>query len=662
LEELETRTLLSAASTLMMQPAVVTSNVVLEPSFTPGVAPLTPAEMRGAYGVNLVQFSNGVGGFVKGDGTGQTIAIVDALNDPTIVADLATFDATFGLAAPPSFTVLNQTGGTIANQTGSPTAPRNSPHSSWSLEESLDVEWAHTMAPAANIVLFEANSASNANLGTAVQTAAKASVYAGLGIPAANVISNSYGSTDSSRAATSDESQDTNIYAPISNANKISLVFSSGDSGLAEFPSTSPYVLGVGGTEVTLKVGPFGTSYVSETTYNDTHTVTSSGVKNYGSSGGGTSAFETEPSYQLNYGISNGANHREAPDVSMSGGLESGVYITDTYDAPGTSAVGIVFGTSLAAPMWGGLVAVTDQGRALAGEGPIGNVQEAVYAVPKTDFHDITTGTNGLTGANLRSAGPGYDEVTGIGSPIANRLIPDLVAYNGTGPVGFTAAVDVDSTGVLDDTATFTITGEHGVAGESVVATAATTASRDASIQASIAPATLALRGLNAAPVTVAVPAMAGQIERIDASAQVTALPLPATSYVEGFRGSSDVLAGAPAEVAVPGDFSLPGDNGVMEASAATLAPSAVPAIAVARELSAPSATTAVGISDAVFSDSHTLQTLAASARVPSAALAGEGSQTVDMAMLAGMALALGGSWSTVAQGQENRKYPALRS
>jgi subtilase family serine protease len=661
LEELETRTLLSAASTYMMTPAILSgssSAVVLDPTFTPGVAPLTPTEMRSAYGVNLVQFSNGVGGFVRGDGTGQTIAIVDALNDPTIVADLATFDATFGLANPPSFTVLNQLGTTIPNQTGSPTAPRNSPHSSWSLEESLDVEWAHSIAPGANIVLFEANSASNNNLATAVRTAATAAPYLALGIPQASVISNSYGSSD--RAT--DAAQDTSTYAPISNANQISLVFSSGDSGTIEYPSSSPYVLGVGGTEVSLKVGPFGTSWTSETTYNDQADVTSHGGT-YGSSGGGVSTFESEPSYQLNYGITNTNSRREAPDVSMSGGLESGVYITDTYDVPGDSAIGIVFGTSLAAPMWGGLVAVTNQGRALAGESPIGNVQEAVYGVPATDFHDITTGTNGLTGANLHSAGPGYDEVTGIGSPIANRLIPDLVAYTGTGPVTFVhSSAAADTSDDSDDTFDYTITGQFGHENESLVAaTQATTSTRVVAVESDLGSMSLAARNLSITPVTVTVPT-SGQVERIDAGAQLTALPIPATSYVEGFHGSTDVLAGAPSDAAVPGDFGVPVDNSVMVASGKVFTPAASPAASVVQDQAVPTVLApTVSVSDAVFSNSHALQALDTRIETPPAVLAGEETHTMDLAVLAGMALALGGSWSNVAQAEETRKYPALR-
>jgi subtilase family serine protease len=660
LEELETRTLLSTTllSSTSAQLFSTHPSVVIAPPFVPGEFPLTPNEMRDAYGVNLVQFSTS-GGNVAGNGAGQTIAIVDAFNDPDIVADLSTFDSTFGLPNPPNIYVLNQNGGLIANQTGTPVTPPNGPTSgnnTWSVEESLDVDWSHSIAPGANIVVFEATSNSNANLATAVASAGKASVYTALGIPAASVISNSYGSDDSARAASSDEAEDKSTYAPISNANQVSLVFSSGDSGVAEFPSTSPYVLGVGGTEVSLKVTPFGTTWSSETTYDD---VDYSGV-DYGSSGGGTSAFETEPSYQLNYGISNASGHREAPDVSMSGGLQSGVYITDSYEYPGYSALGTVFGTSLAAPMWAGLVAITNQGRELANGGtpdPIGNVQEAVYAMPTSDFHDITTGTNGLTGGNLHSAGPGYDEVTGIGSPIANKLIPGLVAYTGTGAVTFVESdIDADAAAGIDPNATDNTNGGRLIEPEAVFSTADVN-----SVESALAQSNESVRTLTSSPITVAMPP-SGQVERMDATVEVTALPIPATTYVEGFRGAStDALAGTPSD-AVPVDFNLPAENAVVETSNQVFTPAAVLTPAV-QDLGTPvSALKTVSVSDAVFADSNSIQALDTRAAIPAAVIAGDETHTVDLAMLAGMALALGGSWSALAQAEETRKYPALRS
>ena len=121
---------------------------------------LSPSQIRQAYAFNQVTFSNGT---VQGDGSGQTIAIVDAYNDPNIVSDLASFDQHFGIPAPPTFKVVAQNGSTSLPPTD-PAGPGNS----WAVETSLDVEWAHALAPGASILLVEANSNSFADL---VQTA-----------------------------------------------------------------------------------------------------------------------------------------------------------------------------------------------------------------------------------------------------------------------------------------------------------------------------------------------------------------------------------------------------------------------------------------------------------------------------------------------------------
>jgi subtilase family serine protease len=122
-----------------------------------GVAGYTPAQIRRAYGFDQISLTGGA----AADGTGQTIAIVDAYNAPTIRADLAVFDQQFGLAPPPNFSIVNQNGGSSLPALDS----------GWAGEISLDVEWAHAIAPNANIVLVEANSASIQDLMAAVNTA-----------------------------------------------------------------------------------------------------------------------------------------------------------------------------------------------------------------------------------------------------------------------------------------------------------------------------------------------------------------------------------------------------------------------------------------------------------------------------------------------------------
>ncbi len=156
------------------------STTVAHPTFVigpmggggPPAGAYTPAQLQQAYGFNNITFGN-----VVGNGSGETIAIVDAYNDPNIQADLNTFDTQFGLPAT-TVAVYNETGGT--------TYPASDPTGDWELEESLDVEWAHAMAPGANIMLVEANSADSDDLLTAVEYAAAH----------ANVVSMSWGGSE----------------------------------------------------------------------------------------------------------------------------------------------------------------------------------------------------------------------------------------------------------------------------------------------------------------------------------------------------------------------------------------------------------------------------------------------------------------------------------
>ena len=143
-----------------------------EPFSSPSGAGYIPIQLSHFYGYDQITFQNGT---IQGDGSGQTIAIVDAYDHPNIAADLAAFDAALGLPNPPNFTKVNQTGGTtypVAN-------------SLWALEISLDVEWAHAMAPKANILLVEANTNAWGDLFTAIDYARKQ--------PVGVVVSTSFG-------------------------------------------------------------------------------------------------------------------------------------------------------------------------------------------------------------------------------------------------------------------------------------------------------------------------------------------------------------------------------------------------------------------------------------------------------------------------------------
>jgi hypothetical protein len=345
----------------------------------------SPAQVAQAYGFNQITF-----GSVKGDGTGQTIAIVGPYDDPNIASDLATFDSTLGIPAPPSFKKVNQNGG----------RSYPSADSGWALETSLDVEWAHGIAPGANILLVEANSNSFNDLLAAIDYARNQ--------PGVSVLSMSWGASDFSVEA----NYDSHFTTPSGHAG-VTFVASSGDggsSGAPVYPSVSPHVLAVGGTE--LQTDSSG-NYQSETgwTY----------------SGGGISAYEAQPGYQ-NGVVTQSSTLRTTPDVASNAGIAMGIY--DTYGYSGWVNVG---GTSAAAPQWAALIAIADQGRAVAGQSSLDGFSQTLPKLYQlqSDFHDITSGSNGAY-----SAGPGYDLVTGLGSPYANLIASALIdaPSNSSGP------------------------------------------------------------------------------------------------------------------------------------------------------------------------------------------------------------------------------------
>jgi subtilase family serine protease len=374
LEELEARQLLTASG---FQP-----DYILEPLASSGVSGYTPAQIRAAYGFSSVSF-----GSTAANGSGQTIAIIDAYNDPNIASDLATFDKAMGIAAPASFKIVNQSGGSAL--------PGSDPSQGWEGETSLDVEWAHAIAPGANIVLVEANDATDTNLFAAVNYARN--------LAGVSAISMSWGSDDSLANQATDQSLSSQYLVTPAGHQGITFVASAGDTGLPSFPAESPNVLAVGGTDLYLASSG---AISSETAW----TPTSSGGVTY--SGGG--------------GVSQEFPGRKVPDVAYNAGVGMAVY--DTF-GPDHGWVGFG-GTSAGAPQWAALVAIADQGRTLAGLGTLNGASQtlaAIYAAPSSDFHDITTGST-----QYESAGVGYDLATGLGSPVANQLIPYLAGYGGS--------------------------------------------------------------------------------------------------------------------------------------------------------------------------------------------------------------------------------------
>ncbi len=355
----------------------------------------TPAQIRAAYGINNVVF-----GSIAGDGSGQTIAIVDAYDDPAFLnrtdpnfasSDLAQFDQAFGLPDPPSFTKYNETGQTT-NLPGTDPAGAGNVSGNWEMEIALDIEWAHAIAPAASIDLVEAsNDTNNDDIFAAVATAAR--------LPGVSVVSMSWGTPEYD----GQQAVDSTFTTP-SGHQGVTFIAATGDSGSpGYYPAYSPNVLAAGGT--TLALGA-NNKVVSENAWSG--------------SGGGTSQSEPEPAYQQGF---QDTGFRTIPDVAWNADPNTGVAMYDSYD--NTDGMGDWYeigGTSAAAPSWAGLIAIADQGRMIEGVKTLDGATQtlpAIYDAPSADFRDVVQGSNGGF-----SAGPGYDEVTGRGTPNAPGSSP----------------------------------------------------------------------------------------------------------------------------------------------------------------------------------------------------------------------------------------------
>jgi subtilase family serine protease len=336
---------------------------------SPAISGYSPAQVTTGYGLTSI----------ANKGAGQTIALIDAYNNPDAASDLTTFSTQFGLPA------CTTTNGCFKVIYASGTQPRN--NRNWSGESSLDIEWSHAIAPQAKIILVEAASASNAALFHAVDVAVA---------NGATVVSMSFSGSEFSTEINDD-----------SHFSVTGVVFcaSSGDDGHGVgYPAASPNVVAVGGTTLNLNSG--GT-WLSETAWSG--------------SGGGESAYESEPSYQAS---AQSSGKRGVPDVAWDANPSTGVAIYSKYGFGGWVEVG---GTSVSSPSWAGLFAIANSSRVAASKGQLTLPQVDLYPDAETDYHDITSGTNGSCGA-LCTAGTGYDFVTGVGSPKANLLVPALVA------------------------------------------------------------------------------------------------------------------------------------------------------------------------------------------------------------------------------------------
>jgi hypothetical protein len=343
-------------------------------------------------------------------GSGETVAVVDAYNDPNAASDLATYRSAWGLPACGSgcFSVVNENGAT------SPLPP-NAGSNGWDVEESLDVDMVSAICPNCHVILVEATSASNSDLGTAVNAAVN------LG---AKFVSNSYGGSESS----SDLTYDTEYYQHPG----VAVTASAGDSGYGvEYPAASQYVTAVGGTSLSTSSGGRG--------WTESVWGSSSGGEGTGS---GCSTVDPKPSWQKDTGCSKRTNN----DVSAVADPNTGVAVYDSYSQGGWLEVG---GTSASSPIIASVFA-------LAGTPASGTYPSSYPYSHTSNLYDVTSGANGsCSPAYLCTAQTGYDGPTGLGTPdgtaaftsgSTSNTVTVTNPGNQTGTVGTPASLQISAT------------------------------------------------------------------------------------------------------------------------------------------------------------------------------------------------------------------------
>jgi subtilase family serine protease len=354
------------------------------PFVTSSPAGYGPIDLRSAYNLPAAPSA----------GAGQTVAIVDAQDDPNAEADLATYRSTYGLTpcttANGCFRKVNQSGAA---------GPLPAADAGWATEISLDLDMVSAICPSCHILLVEAASPNQSDLSIAENAAAS------LG---ATEISNSYGSSESISETSSDVSYD---------HPGIAITAASGDSGYGvQYPAASPFVTAVGGTTLDEAGNTRGWSEAA-----------------WSGTGAGCSAFEPKPSWQQDAGCS----MRTVADVSAVADPSTGVAVYDTYGGtPGNALLCLLFGTDCPQPTGWFVVGGTSVSSPIVASvfalaGNAASVDSLSYPYDHaSSLYDVTTGSDGggspgifglfstpNCGSYLCNAGPGYDGPTGLGTP-----------------------------------------------------------------------------------------------------------------------------------------------------------------------------------------------------------------------------------------------------
>jgi subtilase family serine protease len=397
------------------------------------IACYNPAQLQQAYGLNAL-YSRGI------TGKGATIVIVEPYGSPTIASDLRAFDRAENVPNPPSLRIIRPAGKVPHYNPGNPDMV------GWAGETTLDVEYAHAIAPGAKILLVETPGGGRS--GTAalspILTAEKYVIRHHLG----DVISQSFGITEQdigSAAIRSLRGAYTAAYA-----NHVTVLAASGDTGAAgleasqtsyythavtSWPASDPLVTAVGGTHLDLDSS--GNRNSADTVWNDTYSknanqlVNGSNGPNPLGTGGGKSAVFARPSYQSKVrGITGG--HRGLPDISMSAACSGAVNLYQTFGGqpPGWYAA---CGTSESSPLFAGIVALADQ---VAGH-RLGLINPALYRLASQHAPGLVSVRSGNNTVSFRQGGKrhtvrgygaraGYNLATGVGTINAQLFVPEL--------------------------------------------------------------------------------------------------------------------------------------------------------------------------------------------------------------------------------------------
>lgn len=478
---LGTAGVVAAAANPALQPAVAEWEFVSGSTTPPSQAQCNSAGRRCFTPQSMANSYNYAPLLASGNqGQGKTIAVVDSYGSDTIRHDLHVFNQAFGLqamcgeegvtcaAGMPTFSILSVQG---SPSTAAP-PPNNGTgledRAAWALEVVLDVQWAHATAPKANIVLVTTPTAET--LGAQGFPQMMNAIQYVVDHHLADVISMSFGAgegTFHNGLAALQQQRGAFVHAQ---ANHVTLFASSGDGGTTNsmkepvknpatipypsviWPASDPLVTAVGGTYLcTNAVTGTGVDSVSP----PVNCQSNPGVREIGwvAGGGGYSILFPKPAFQTTLpagstfvGSSAGApgpnsNMRGIPDIAYQASSRTGVLVYITLPPDGLSGLICgsspcstgwydIGGTSASAPQWAGLIAIADQ---MAGHN-LGYINPALYQIANNpamyanDFYDVTVGNNTASSIPGYSASPGWDAVTGLGTPNAAHLLPDLIA------------------------------------------------------------------------------------------------------------------------------------------------------------------------------------------------------------------------------------------